>query len=208
MLIDGFSGKRHELFINGERVRGEGRRSSLDAEIMEIDVARYFRTGRNVIALRLVAVRRTDGILDPIRLVGDFALEEAAGAWRIVKCPAVMTAGDLAAKGFPFFSGTAVYASDVNVPAPYAGGHLELDVDCGDDLLEVAVNGGPRSVLPWHPYRFPLTGVVRPGANRVEVCVTNTLINLLEGVRRPSGMLAPPRIRHEHIYTLTDEGKG
>ncbi|HTR98400.1 MAG TPA: glycosyl hydrolase, partial [Bacteroidota bacterium] len=59
LLVDGFSGSAHELFINGERVRDRGRRSALDAEIRAIDVARYFRTGKNVIAVRLTAVRRT-----------------------------------------------------------------------------------------------------------------------------------------------------
>ena len=41
------------------------------------------------------------------------------------------------------------------------------------------------------------------GRNRIELKVTNTLINLLEGVRRTSGLLSPPRLRHEHDYTLT-----
>ncbi|HTY58365.1 MAG TPA: glycosyl hydrolase [Bacteroidota bacterium] len=202
LLVDGFSGKAHDLYINGEPVRGKGRRSSLDAEIMEIDVARYFRTGRNVIAIRLIAAKRTDGLLDPVRLVGGFALEETGGILQIVPTPAVMTAGDLASKGFPFFSGTAVYAAEVEVPEAYARGRLTLEVACGDDLLEVAVNGGGEKVLPWHPYRLSLTGELRPGTNRIELRVTNTLINLLEGVRRPSGLLGEPCIRHEHIYTL------
>lgn len=202
ILIDGFSGSEYRLFVNGEEVSDRGSRSSLDAEINEINVARFFRTGANLIAVRLTAVRRTDGILDPIKLVGRFGLDRKTGG--IVPLPATMAVGDITKTGFPFFSGTAVYACDVNVPERYAGGSLTLEVECGDDVLEVQVNDGPALVAPWHPYRIDVSGSIRAGVNRIQCKVTNTLINILEGVRRPSGLFAAPKLVHEHLYTLTN----
>ncbi len=201
ILIDGFSGSGFRLFVNGQEVTDRGSRSSLDAEIREIGVARYFRTGANLIAVRLTAARRTDGLLDPIKLVGRFSLDRKTGS--IVPLPATMAVGDIAKSGLPFFSGTAVYACDVNVTERYAGGSLVLEAECGDDVLEVQVNGGPPLVAPWHPYRIDVSGSIRPGVNRIRCKVTNTLINILEGVRRPSGLFAAPKLVHEHLYRLS-----
>ena len=83
-----------------------------------------------------------------------------------------------------------------------------LEVECGDDVLEISLNGDDGQVLPWHPYRLDITDRVRPGRNHVELKVTNTLVNLLEGVRRPSGLRSIPKIVHRQLYTLTDTGRG
>jgi hypothetical protein len=204
ILIDGFSGSGHTLFINGEQVTEPGSRSALDAEIKEIAIAKYLREGVNHIAVKLTAVRRTDGILDPIKLVGDFALADGKG-WTIIPRPASITVGDFTAKGFPFFSGTLVYSANVEIPATYVGGRLALTVDCNDDVLEVVVNGKPAVVQPWHPYRIELTDKVAQGTNLIELKVTNTLINMLEGVRRASGIMTSPKIHHEHVYSLVQK---
>ncbi len=84
LLVDGFSGKGHTLFVNGTEVRDTGRRSRLDAEIKEIDIASMVRPGVNSVAIRLEVVRRTDGILDPLKLIGAFALDPVPSGYRIV----------------------------------------------------------------------------------------------------------------------------
>jgi hypothetical protein len=202
LLVDGFSGSTHDLFVNGARIEDRGRRSALDAEIKEIDLARHVHPGTNLIAVRLTAARRTDGILDPLKLVGDFAVRTGDGP-RLVARPDTLAVGDWTKQGFPYFSGTAVYTTEVTLPAAFAGGRITLEAECGDDVLEVLVNDAPPVVLPWHPYTVDVTEALRPGTNRITLKVTNTLINLLEGVRRPSGLFGVPRLLHEHVYTLT-----
>jgi hypothetical protein len=202
LLIDGFSGGGYTLFVNGTEVTDRGTRSSLDAEIKEVRLADYFQVGRNVLAIRLMAGRRTDGVLDPLKLIGKFTVLEQHGTMRMAAIPDAIRVGDITLQGYPFFSGTMVYSGEVKVPAAYMNGKAILEAECGDDVLEVHVNGNPAGLCPWHPYQMDITGLLQAGKNTITLKVTNTLINMLEGVRRPSGLRAIPRILHEHVYTF------
>ena len=199
LLIDGFSGSDYSLYLNGTHVESAGRRSWLDAEILEVDVAHVARPGTNHVAVRLDVTRRTDGMLDLLKLVGSFGVEGA----RIVSRPTRVRTGDWTGQGYPFFSGTGVYRTSVDVPADWLeSGRVFLEADCGEDVLEVTANGGESRIAPWHPYRIELTGDLKEGANDLELRVTNTLINILEGVKHPSGLFTPPRLVFEHRFDL------
>ncbi|MCC6396928.1 MAG: hypothetical protein IT282_07900 [Bacteroidetes bacterium] len=202
VMIDGFSGSAYRLFVNGTEIVDKGKRSTLDAEIKEVPIARHVRQGRNVIAVALTARKRTDGMLDPLKLVGAFSLKPVQHGLSISRPAESMRVGDWCMQGYPFFSGTGRYIADVQVPERYCNGRLQLEVPCGQDVLEVLVNDAPAPLVPWSPYAVDLTGLVRPGINRLELRVTNTLINLLEGVRKESGVLARPSLRHFHNYEL------
>ena len=196
-MIDGFRGSSYHLFLNGAAVTDPGERSYLDAEIKEVDVRPFLREGENVVALELVVHSRTEGLLDLLKVVGTFALDgSAADGWRIAAPRAEIAVGDWTAQGYPFFSGTGVYSCTVNVSDAHAGGRLVLEADLGEDVLDVRVNGGEARVAPWHPYRLDLTADLRPGENAVELRVTNTLINILEGVTLESGVRSAPTIAH------------
>ncbi|RPH35095.1 hypothetical protein EHM92_06805, partial [bacterium] len=134
VLVDGFSGTQYTLFINGTEVADKGRRSRLDAEIKEIDIASMVHPGVNSIAIRLEAGRRTAGILDLLKLVGDFALEPAGSGYRIIAPKKRLHAGDWTKQGFPFFSGTGVYKTEVVLPASYAGGKIYIEAHGGQDV--------------------------------------------------------------------------
>lgn len=200
LLVDGFSGSSHRLFVNGTEIRDQGRRSTLDAEIRAIDIHPWVKPGRNVIAVQLVAERRTDGLLDLLKLVGDFALKQQEGSWSITTPSECLTTGDWCSQGYPFLSGTGCYTFEVDLPERYADGKLFLEAECGEDVLEVAINTSQSIVLPWHPYRLDVTEWLVPGKNRVTLKVTNTLINLLEGVSKPSGLLQEPVLHHKSRY--------
>jgi hypothetical protein len=201
-MIDGFSGKEHQLYVNGQQVTDKGTRSYLDAEIKEVDIRPFVQPGRNVIAVRLVVRRRTDGILDLLKILGRFSLEKAGGTYRIGAPRGILKVGDWTKQGFPHFSGTGIYRTEIDVPARYADGRLFLDVDCGEDVLEVSVNGSAGRIAPWHPSRVEITDLVKEGSNRIELRVTNTLINILEAVEKPSGLLRQPQLVHEHVFEL------
>ena len=70
-------------------------------------------------------------------------------------------------------------------------------------IAEVTVGGLPAGVRLARPFRFDLTGLVREGANRIEVKVANTLANhmstyptkwVFEG-QTVSGLLGPIEVR-------------
>jgi hypothetical protein len=199
LLIDGFSGSEHLLFVNRQPVSDHGRRSKLDAEIKELNIQPYLQTGRNVVAVKLTVTRRTDGILDLLKIIGDFALEKNGESYKIVAPKKRLKIGDWTKQGYPFFSGTATYSAEIEISKKYLDGKLFLEAECGEDVLEASVNNRAR-IVPWHPYRIDITDLVDAGKNRIELKVTNTLINILEGVQKASGLFSPPRIVHEHRY--------
>jgi hypothetical protein len=67
----------------------------------------------------------------------------------------------------------------------------------------VRVNGSESLVAPWHPYRLDVTDLIAPGKNTFEIRVTNTLLNILEGIPQASGLVSAPKLRHEHRYALS-----
>ncbi|MBN1561790.1 hypothetical protein JW998_16175, partial [candidate division KSB1 bacterium] len=202
ILIDGFSGRKRALFINGHAIRNKGRRSKLDAEIKEVDVQRFLKSGRNVVAVRLEVNRRTDGILDPLKIIGDFCLQETDAGFVIVDKPTVLQVGDWTKQGLPFYSGACLLATNVDVPEHYLDGRVELEVACGEDVLELWVNDVALGSLVWHPYRIDVTELIKPGINSIKLQVTNTLINMLEGVQKKSGLLTAPILHHRHRYRV------
>ncbi|MHB8579245.1 MAG: glycosyl hydrolase [Ignavibacteriaceae bacterium] len=202
ILIDGFSGLDYLLFINGQEIKDKGHRSKIDSEIKEIDIQEFVKIGKNYVTVRLIAGRRTDGILDLLKIVGKFSLSENKNEYVIDKEKSSMLIGDWTQQGYPFFSGTGVYETELNVPYNYTNGKLFLDVDCGEDVLEVIVNDGKGIVIPWHPYRIDINGLIKVGNNKIVLKVTNTLINILEAVQKKSGIFTEPQLQYENKYEI------
>lgn len=89
--------------------------------------------------------------------------------------------------GVKYYSGTAAYSKTVDVPAAWVESGKRLTLNLGDvrELADVMVNG--RSLgIAWHsPYKVDLTGAIKPGANTLEIKVTNLWVNRLIGDRQP-----------------------
>ncbi len=206
LMIDGFAGSEHRLFVNGDEITDEGRRSRLDSEMLEVDVP--LQEGTNVVAVRLVVTRKTDGMLDLLKVIGDFAVDDDV----IVATPTEMPFEDWTKHGYPYYSGTGIYRTEVDVPSEFVGsGRVCLEAECGEDVLEVVVNDGEPLVAPWHPYSLDVSEHLREGTNTFEIKVTNTLLNILEGEAQASGLFKAPRLVHEHRYILSaqeDRGTG
>jgi hypothetical protein len=72
---------------------------------------------------------------------------------------------------------------------------LFLDLGQVGDIAEVVVNGMPIGVRAWAPYIWAIDRVCRAGDNWLDVRVTNSMANRLEGLQRPSGLLGPVCLR-------------
>ncbi len=85
--------------------------------------------------------------------------------------------------GVRYFSGTATYAKEIQIPAErlIAGRELWLDLGAVKNFAEVSLNGQDLGVLWKPPFRVNVTAAAKPGLNRLVVKVTNLWPNRLIG---------------------------
>lgn len=85
--------------------------------------------------------------------------------------------------GVRYFSGTATYEKQIQIPAERLGAGRELWLDLGDvkDFAEVSLNGHDFGVLWKPPFQVNITDAAKPGTNQLVVKVTNLWPNRLIG---------------------------
>ncbi|HVQ36320.1 MAG TPA: glycosyl hydrolase [Pyrinomonadaceae bacterium] len=92
-------------------------------------------------------------------------------------------------EGVKYFSGTATYTTTMKVDRRWfrqgAGSRARILLNPGavNDLAEVSVNGQVLGILWKWPYQVDVTGALKPGANQLEIKVTNQWTNRLIGDR-------------------------
>jgi hypothetical protein len=92
-------------------------------------------------------------------------------------------------EGVKYFSGSAIYVNDFDAPPAWftSGTKLMLDLGQVKEIAEVIINGNAVGGALWKPpYAVDVTGVLKPGRNRLEVKVTNLWTNRVVGDAQPS----------------------
>jgi hypothetical protein len=165
------------------------------------------------------------------------ATQTVEGAWQLsfppkLGAPAtadfdhLMSWTDSADDGVKYFSGTATYEKEVEIPAAHlgAGRRLFLDLGAVKNLAEVSLNGKSLGVLWKEPFRVDITDAATAGKNKLKIRVTNLWPNRLIGDQKlpeaqritwasvepykadsallPSGLLGPVRIITAQQLTL------
>jgi hypothetical protein len=117
----------------------------------------------------------------------DVSFQPGRGAPAGVTLGALSSWSDNADPGVKYFSGTGTYTKTIQAPAAWFRKGARLWLDLGDvkNLAEVRVNGAPAGVAWKTPFRVELTSVLRPGANNLEIKVTNLWVNRLIGDQQP-----------------------
>ena len=131
-------------------------------------------------------------------LQAETQLATVAGAWDVSfqpnrGAPAKITLGALSSwsesadTGVKYFSGTGTYTKTLQAPAVWFKPGARLWLDLGDvkNLAEVTVNGKSLGILWKSPFRVDATSALKPGANAVEIKVTNLWVNRLIGDQQP-----------------------
>jgi hypothetical protein len=203
LIVDGFAGSDWSLYVNGERATAEPVRSQVDGQMKAVDITPYLRQGENLIALRLVVTNATDGLLDLLKLTGDFSLaSNGDGTYRIAAPRTYLQTQSWTNQGYPYFSGRAVYSKRFQLPESFTGQRVFLEPEMQDDVLEVMINGQSAGVRLWAPYQVDVTDLLKTGENTLELRVANTLVNLLEAVERPSGLSGAPKLVPYQSFTF------
>jgi hypothetical protein len=194
LLIDGFAGESVRLFVNDSEITDEPERAPFDSQMQVVNIGSALRRGRNVLAVRMGVTSPTGGLLDRIKILGSFGVEERAGRAAIVAPVGSVRPAPWTEQGFPFFSGTGHYRTTVTVPAAFSGCRIRLRTPTRDDAVEAYVNGECAGVRLWDPYDVDVSGLLRTGENELDIRVSNTPANLLNAERRPSGLAGPPTL--------------
>jgi len=89
-------------------------------------------------------------------------------------------------EGIRYFSGWAAYSRTLTVSREFAGQRRRIELDLGQvkNFAEVTLNGRYLGILWKAPYRLDVTGLLKPGVNRIEIKVTNLWPNRLIGDER------------------------
>jgi hypothetical protein len=85
--------------------------------------------------------------------------------------------------GVKYFSGTATYHKEIDIPASHLRSDVTLHLDLGQvrEIAEVRLNGIDLGILWKPPFRVDITRAAKPGKNQLEVRITNLWPNRLIG---------------------------
>jgi hypothetical protein len=121
----------------------------------------------------------------PVTITGPWqlAFQPKRGAPPTATFAALASWSDQDDTGIKYFSGTATYTKSLDVPAALLGAGRRIYLDLGDVevIAQVKLNGRDLGVLWKPPCGLDVTDAVRPGANQLEVQVTNLWVNRLIG---------------------------
>jgi hypothetical protein len=199
--------KRVETLVASFRVQGK-EAELWHADTGEVESAPYLiANGRTAVPLRLdphdavFVVFRKPATLQARALPREIEtiLGAVAGSWDVGfqaerGAPAKITLDKLSSwsesadAGVKYFSGTGTYTKTIHAPADWMKSGVRLWLDLGDvkNLAEVSVNGKPLGIVWKPPFRVDVTGIIKPGANELEVKVTNLWVNRLIGDQQPN----------------------
>lgn len=157
---------------------------------------RFYRAGEWVVEVKVHVENGEQGLLEPLRLFGDFTVrlnqEESLGAI-LTAAPQeqALYTGSWTHQGYPHYAGTGLYEQTVRLPAPEADCRYFLGFDSAGDAAEVFVNGRSAGRVIHSPFEAEVTGLLREGENLIGIRVANTLENLLYGTQNPAGLTGP-----------------
>jgi hypothetical protein len=91
-------------------------------------------------------------------------------------------------EGVKYFSGTATYTKTLQIDSSWSQQNSKLYLDLGNvkNIAQVTLNGQPLGILWKAPFRVEITKVTQPGANTLELKITNLWVNRMIGDRQPN----------------------
>jgi hypothetical protein len=126
-----------------------------------------------------------DDLPAPVQLTNDWdlAFPPDWGAPSQIHLDKLISWTDHTNQGVRYFSGTATYQKDIEIPADFLrqGREVWLDLGIVKNFAQVSLNGQLLATLWKPPFRVNLTSVALPGINRLQVKVTNLWPNRLIG---------------------------
>lgn len=193
LLCDGLGSMRGvEITVNGERVDEFEPGKRLDRLILEADITKMVRPGRNeVLVVSGSAAGPPTALQQMLWIEGDFAVHPVAEREVIFAPDHCMRISSWTSQGYPYYSGSVVYRQWATIPETMRYRRFFVRFESVKDLVEIRVNGRTMGTLLSPPWECEVTEVVVLGENKFEFVVANSLYNAIEASPRPSGLLGP-----------------
>jgi hypothetical protein len=138
-----------------------------------------FTAGGKVLRAQVAQVQPPIEIAGPweVRFPPNWGAPEKATFDKLISWP---ESDDL---GIKYFSGTATYAKQINIPAELLapGSVLKLNLGVVHEFAQVRLNGRDLGILWKPPFEVDITSAAKAGANSLEVRITNLWPNRLIG---------------------------
>lgn len=179
------------LAVNGRPIpeRTFRRNRYYDAFGLSAPISPFLKQGKNRITgwyLPEMYERMTKGsmyhwpLLQPSLdafILGDFAVRSG----QLVKPARELDGRSWQAQGYPYFSGTGIYTMTLRLGEKRAP--IWLETSARDGVMEVRRQGKILGTRIAPPYQVDVTGHVKPGVNKFEIRVTNTIGPLFSAVK-------------------------
>lgn len=187
------------VFVNGNEISFESwqQGTRLDPYIREVDITPFLRTGSNEIEIEVV----NDGVVEqgyfigPGYLYGDFRVNLTNGELCLSAALPTLAIGDWREQGYPHYSGTMVYETDVNMDEErLASQAVGLRLPESTVCSTVSINGVRVRTVQWAPYEVNVRPWLVAGRNTIRLEVRNTAESLFLAHGAPSGLESEPQL--------------
>ena len=165
------------IAVNGIQVKPENGKWWLDRSFGVFNIGLAVRSGDNTITLK-ASPMKVNAEIEPVYIIGDFSVKPAQKGWNIEAPVSVYTTGSWKTQGLPFYSWGICYSKEFNIEKAEGQWEIALGKWAGT-IAEVKVNGQNASVIAFPPYKSDITGLIKPGLNKIEITVIGSLKNLL-----------------------------
>jgi hypothetical protein len=188
------------VIVNGTEMKPENGKWWLDRSFGVFNIGTLIKTGDNTITLK-TSPMKVHAEIEPVYVLGDFSVKSAEKGWDIEAPVAKYTAGSWKTQGLPFYSWGVSYSEEFNIENSDGKWEIALGNWFGT-MAEVSVNGQHAPVIAFPPYHSDITGLIKPGINKIDVNVIGSLKNLLgPHHNNPSpGFVSPWTWRNVKIY--------
>jgi hypothetical protein len=186
--------------VNGTEVKPEEGKWWLDRSFGVFNIGTLVKTGDNTITLK-VSPMKIHAEAEPVYIVGDFSVKPAEKGW-FIEAPATgYSVGSWKTQGLPFYSWGVTYSKEFNIEITEGTWEVGLGKWNGT-MAEIFVNGQAATVIAFPPYNSDITGLIKPGINKIDVKVIGSLKNLLgphHNNPKP-GLVSPGSWRNVRAY--------
>ena len=186
--------ERPELFtvkVNGFEVKPIPGKWWLDQSFGVYAIGSSVRKGINTVELS-IAPMRVFAEIEPVYIIGDFAVVPEDKGWSISAPVSVFTTGSWKEQKQPFYSYDFKYSKSYDIPE-ISGAYFVVLGKWTGTVAEVYVNGSKAGIIGFDPYRLDVTSFLKEGKNRIDVNIVGSHKNLLgPHYKNPAPGLASP----------------